>query len=241
MAPIGYTTGALDDADCAEFVGELRQRENCAIEFSALREHELSLVLSALRTTDLSHFAHVSFHAPSKVETLKEEELVAALQEVADKHVSIVVHPDIMQDYSLWRSFGPLLCVENMDERKPCGRTAAEMAAIFEKLPEASMCFDFAHVYQIDPTLCEAQHMLNRFGNRIREIHLSSLNAECGHEALSYDTLLAFKSIAPLIPKNVPIVLEAPLSAGQRLNQIETARRLIKEAFSDDTPRFIHN
>jgi endonuclease IV len=231
MAPVGYTTGALEEAEVVDFIDELRALENNAIEYSALREHELESVLTAFREADLDDFAHVSFHAPSKLEKMTEAELVEALKEVAARGVEIVVHPDIIENHDLWKSFGSLLCVENMDQRKPCGRTAEELAEIFAKLPNASLCFDFAHVYQIDPTLCEAQKILEQFGDRIREIHLSSLNAECGHEALSYDTLLAFKSIASLIPRDVPVVLEAPMPADARLRQIETASKFLRKTF----------
>lgn len=231
MAPVGYTTGALEEAEVFDFIDELRALENNAIEYSALREHELESVLAAFREADLDDFAHVSFHAPSKLEKLSERDLVCALEEVAARNVEIVVHPDIIQEHELWKPFGSLLCIENMDQRKSCGRTAEELSEIFAKLPEASLCFDFAHVYQIDPTLCEAQKILEQFRERIREIHLSSLNAECGHEPLSYDTLLAFKSIASLIPRNAPVVLEAPVPADVRLLQIATARRFLGKTF----------
>jgi hypothetical protein len=32
------------------------------------------------------------------------------------------LHPDAIGDHRRWRDFGRLLCVENMDKRKPDGR-----------------------------------------------------------------------------------------------------------------------
>lgn len=232
MAPIGYTTGALKDEDSAVFVERLRDQNNSAVEFSALRESELTSVLDAFLAITPGDFGHVSFHAPSKLERLSEEELVVKLRIVTDRKVNVVVHPDIIHDFHVWKVLGSYLCIENMDQRKPCGRTAKELDELFQKLPEASMCFDFAHAYQIDPTLCEARSMLMRFGNRIREIHLSSLNSECGHEVISYDTVLAFKSIASHIPRNISVILEAPVAAERRLREIDTARRLLEDAFA---------
>ena len=68
----------------------------------------------------------------------------------------IVVHPDAMFDFSLWREFGNLLCLENMDKRKPVGRTVQELDRIFQELPDASFCFDIGHARQVAPTMTEA-------------------------------------------------------------------------------------
>ncbi|MDX1981230.1 MAG: hypothetical protein SFV51_13245 [Bryobacteraceae bacterium] len=57
--------------------------------------------------------------------------------------------------FALWRRFGSLLCVENMDKRKAIGRTARELNLILQQLPEASFCFDIGHLRQAGPTMTE--------------------------------------------------------------------------------------
>ena len=40
----------------------------------------------------------------------------------------------------LWRSFGESIYIENMDKRKPVGRTAAELKSLFERFPASRGC-----------------------------------------------------------------------------------------------------
>ena len=52
---------------------------------------------------------------------------------------AIVVHPDAMDDPRAYRPLGSCLVLENMDARKPTGRTVAELAPYFAALPEAGL------------------------------------------------------------------------------------------------------
>jgi hypothetical protein len=47
---------------------------------------------------------------------------------------------DVIADFSLRAPFGEWLCIENMDKRKPIGRTVAELDSIFQHLQQASFC-----------------------------------------------------------------------------------------------------
>jgi len=102
--------------------------------------------------------------------------------------------------FSLWREFGDLLCVENMDKRKPIGRTARELDRIFTQLPGASLCFDIGHARQCDPTMTEAYLILREFGSKLRQIHVSEVNTASKHDPLSYASIMAFQDVAHLIP-----------------------------------------
>ena len=104
-----------------------------------------------------------------------ERHVVEKLQAVAQRGWPIVVHPDSIHDDALWRPFGKLVCIENMDKRKPIARTRDELCAWFDRLPEASLCLDLAHVRQIDPTMTEAYLILRDLGNRVAEVHLSEV------------------------------------------------------------------
>jgi len=100
---------------------------------------------------DLNQFSFKSVHAPSNVDAQHERHVVDKLQAVAQRGWPIVVHPDSIHDDALWRPFGKLVCIENMDKRKPIARTRDELCTWFDRLPEASLCLDLAHVRQIDP------------------------------------------------------------------------------------------
>src|SRR5579862_5870243 len=142
MRPIGFSTGALAYADFRQGLAMVNNKGLGSVELSALRQNELVPLLNALPTLDLSGFEYVSIHAPSQFEPTWERDLCNRLRAEAWRGWPIVVHPDAITDFGLWRELGGLVCVENMDKRKPIGRTASELAMIFERLPAAKLCFD---------------------------------------------------------------------------------------------------
>src|SRR5207244_2329718 len=101
------------------------------VELSALRDSELVPLLEALDGLDLSFASRLSFHAPSRFETLSEKEVANLLRRLLPRRWPIVVHPDAIIDPRAWMGFGECLCIENMDKRKPVGRTAEELQKIF--------------------------------------------------------------------------------------------------------------
>lgn len=123
----------------------------------------------------------------------------------------IVLHPDAIDDFGLWRELGASVCIENMDKRKPVGRTARELAEIFRQLSAATLCFDIGHARQFDPTMTEAWLILREFGSKLRQVHVSEENTRSKHDALSFASIMAFREIAHLIPENIPLILETPV------------------------------
>jgi len=207
---IGFSTGSLARGDFKRAISILQDHKVDVIELSALREPELPLLLQALEDgLDLSQFKQISFHAPSKFVTLDAKTLCEMLQPIVARKWSIVVHPDMIQDPAPWRTLGHHLCIENSDPRKPVGRTATEMLPYFEMLPQASWCFDIAHVQQVDHSMSVAVAMLANFSDRLREIHLSRIDIEGKHWALDAPMIQACRRIAQRISPNVPIILEA--------------------------------
>jgi hypothetical protein len=129
---------------------------------------------------------------------------------------------------TVWRGFGDLLWIENLDKRKPIARTTAELDKVFELFPNASFCFDVAHARQIDPTMSEASRMLRSFGGKLRQIHASGLNSNSTHSALSAAASSAFSKISSLVPQDIPIILESPIAE----NAIEAELEYARNAFS---------
>lgn len=224
---IGFSTGslALDDFRLGLRMVDGYPME--AVELSALRERELLPLIRSLDGLDLGQFSYISLHAPSKIKDLSEEELVAALQPVADRRWPIVVHPDVIRGFDVWRRLGEWVCIENMDKRKPTGRTARELEAIFSRLPDATLCFDIGHARQIDPTMCEAVSILHQFGNRLRQIHLSFVNTGSSHEPLNHESIVAFRRVAHLLPSSIPIILETPVQMGRIEMELEKVHSIL--------------
>jgi hypothetical protein len=227
MPHIGFSTGALALADFRSALEMLRNKPCDAIELSALRLAELQPLIEALDTLNLAQFSVISFHAPSKIDPQLEHATVKLLFHVAQKGWTIVVHPDAITDFMLWRQLGPSLALENMDKRKPVGRYAHELADLFEKLPQARFCFDIGHARQVDPSMAEAGAILRQFRARLSLVHISEVNSQSKHDPLSLSAVLAFRKVMHLIPKDVPLIIESRVTEQQIEREVEAVAELL--------------
>jgi Xylose isomerase-like TIM barrel len=181
-----------------------------AAEFVAMSEDELPALLDYLGSGVELPFRFLSVHAPTKHRRMGEAEFVDTLAALPGCVDAVVVHPDTIEDPSLYARIGRRLAIENMDSRKRDGRTVEELAPLFAALPDAGFCFDVAHAWSIDPTMEVADRLLDRFAGRLCHVHVSSIGAD-GHHM-------------PLVPEHedlfehplgrclgVPWILEAPL------------------------------
>jgi hypothetical protein len=223
--PIGFSTGSIALGDVSLGLNIATHSRTNAVELSALREEELDPLLRSLdRLQDkLRTFVYISFHAPSKREKLSEAEVVSKLKQVADRGWAIIVHPDIIKDFSLWRALGSAVCIENMDKRKRIGRTAAQLKSVFDELPEATFCFDIGHARQVDPTMQEAESLLQMFGKRIRQIHMSYVNSQSYHERLNYESIIAYQRVSQWLDRSIPIILETPVRKSEIDEELASA------------------
>jgi hypothetical protein len=227
MRPIGFSTGALAYGDFRHGLSIIRDHKLRTIELSALREAELAPLIDSLEDLDLKGFECISFHAPSKLQTLNEEQVIGLLDRVARKNWPLIIHPDVIENFEAWAGFGDLLCIENMDKRKPIGRTARELALIFAKLPQASLCLDLGHARQVDPTMSVTQEILEQFGSRLCQLHVSEVNTNSQHDPLSYAGELAFQKISALIPESIPVVLESRVTTDRVEREVLRCREAL--------------
>lgn len=218
MHLIGWSTGALlpkgEKTNYSLAIKLLNSIPFTAIEFGILREWEMPIFLDCLPDLDISSFDRISFHA-CKVKELTEEEMFKQIEPVIEKGWPIICHPGMITNYSLWGELGNQLYIENMDNRKGTfGKTVEEMEQIFDKLPDASMCFDIGHAKQIDPTMELGRELCVKFASKVKEIHLSEVDSiTCGHKPIDHNTLRAFGKITNVFP-NCPIILECePLTS----------------------------
>lgn len=217
---IGFSTGSLAFGNFNRALEMLVNKNVNAIELSALREEELPTLINSIRDLNLDKYKYISIHAPSKLKNTTEDEVIKYLSALIEFNWHIIVHPDVILDYSKWEIFGDLLCIENMDKRKPIGRTTIDLEGIFENLPKASFCFDLAHVRQVDSTMLEGYNMLSKFGHKLKQVHISDVNSASKHEKLNFSAILAYKVISHLIPSEVPIIIESPVNEEYIDNEI---------------------
>jgi hypothetical protein len=227
MRPIGFSTGALAYADFRRGLEMTRRQGLHAIELSALRQNELAPMLDTLTALYLTGFDYVSIHAPSQFMLGSERSLWERLQQEIWRGWPIVIHPDAICDFTLWRELGSAICIENMDKRKPVGRTTHELERILERLPEAGLCFDIGHARQVDSTMTEAYLILRDFGSKLRQVHVSEVNTKSKHDPLSYCSILSFQEVANLIPSHIPLILETPVTEENMAAEIAKVREAL--------------
>ena len=224
MWSIGFSTGALAFGDFRLGLSLLAGKPVHTVELSALREHELPTLMAALSELDLSQFTYISVHAPSRLKTMRESEVAEALAPCIDRRWPVILHPDAIGDHGCWRDFDNLLCIENMDKRKPVGRDVNELKPHFMALPNASLCLDLGHARQVDATFGIARLILEEYGDRLKQLHLSELNTRSQHEPLSMASVWAVREIQHLIP-DCPVVLESVVAHDQIDAELAMANR----------------
>ena len=191
---------------------------------------ELEPLAAALPLLDLEGFSFVSIHAPSRFAPEQEAWVVDQLYRLAARNYPIIVHPDVLFTPARWVALGENLVVENMDKRKPIGRTARELETVFQQLPAAQFCLDIGHARQIDPSMQEAYRLLEAFGDRLAQVHISEVNAASYHDPLSLDAIKAFQPFAAHIPEETPIILESAIDKGQSdiITEVGRAREALR-------------
>ena len=211
---VGASTGYMtaDHGDWPALLEQAVATSTLAVELSALSEPELPSLVELLEDGQVLPFLFVSVHAPSKHRRIPELDLVQMLAGLPCWVDAVVVHPDSIGEPSLYRSLGRTLAIENMDVRKPAGQTAEQLSDLFDELPDAGLCFDVAHAKSVDPSMDEGARILDAFGDRLRHVHLSSLDSTCHHVPLTAEDESLF---APLLSRcrDVPWILEAPTSS----------------------------
>jgi hypothetical protein len=208
---VGCSTGFLVEqrGDWAALVAEATALSLRAIELAALSEDELPSLLAFLGEDPALPCDYVSVHAPSKSRDMPEQDLIALLAGLPAWVDTIVAHPDTFEVPARWALLGRRLAIENMDARKPGGQTAAELAPVFDALPDAGLCFDIAHAWAVDPTMGVGSAILDRHGSRLRQLHISSVDDGQHHIPLTAQHEELF---SPLLDRcrDVPWIIEAP-------------------------------
>jgi len=76
--------------------------------------------------------------------------------------------------------------------------------------------------------MTEAYFIIRRFGDKLRQVHVSEVNTQNRHDPLSYAALLAFQPFGTLIAPEIPFIIEAVIDSAKVPSEVE----LVREAFS---------
>lgn len=212
--PFGIATGAyVEERDDWRVALERARAEGWGtIELTAIRVDRLAALAELLTEAPdaLVGFERVSVHAPAREYAGAPERVVTALESIP---YDIVLHPDVYREQSWVRGLGSRAVFENMDAVKDFGRDADDLEAVFRAFPEAGFCLDVAHVWTNDATLAPGHDLLERHGDRLRQLHVSGIEADGTHRPTTADDLELYE---PLLEQcaGVPWLLEAVLEEG---------------------------
>jgi hypothetical protein len=87
--------------------------------------------------------------------------------------------------------------------------------------------------------MTEATLILQRFRDRLKQIHMSEVNSLSRHERITFTALNSFRKVAHLIPADVPVILETPVQADHIRDQVHDQIQLAEQVLSPtdtDTP-----
>jgi sugar phosphate isomerase/epimerase len=233
---IGFGTGCLYklvDAASKQAVDLIRSSGVRAIELCGELEERFSLTrkdsFMNLTKRDLEEFDYVSLHAPSQFCYSQDENTFNLLDRIDKIHKTlglrlVVFTPQSFNDFSVLSRYYFPIAFENMDFRKGNWRNTAELAKLFEN-PRFKWVFDATHAYTCDKTMKTAREMLERYGDRLVEVHCSGYYVhgedEQQHfpaslEEQSYERTsdLPHQAILSAVPKHVPIIIESVFPKG---------------------------
>jgi hypothetical protein len=144
---------------------------------------------------DVAAFSRVSLHAPVGIASPNEaiEELL-----LLPLDGDVILHPDVYGRSDAVAELGPRAVFENMDVAKRFGRTNEDLTTILERFPEAGFCLDVAHVWTNDQTLSLGHALIDAFGARLRQLHVSGIESDGTHRETTRDDLALY---APLMER----------------------------------------
>jgi sugar phosphate isomerase/epimerase len=211
-ARFGIATGAFveerDDWDAA--LKRAAAEGWRAIELTAITEERFDALERLLEQNEdaCGAFERVTIHAPVGFDR-PVHEIVGRLAGVKPAF-DVILHPDVYADEPAVLELGTRAVFENMDIQKTFGRDLTDLRVVFDRWRDAGFCLDVAHIWTNDRSLALAHDLLDAFGDRLRQLHVSGIEPDGTHRPTSRADLDAY---SPLLERcrRVPWLLEAEL------------------------------
>jgi len=208
---VGLSTGfmAAIRGDWDRLIDEAASDSSSVVELSALSSPELPVLVEYLSKRPSLPFRHVMVHGPAKgVVAEVEAALPAQVSQLPPFVDGVVLHPETLSRPDALERVGHRLLLENMDPRKNDAKTPDQLERFFSVLPHARFCLDVAHAWLNDPTMSLAHDLLDAFGPRLAEVHISSILPSGAHVVLEREQLNVFEPVLRRCT-GVPWILEA--------------------------------
>ncbi|MFA4818207.1 MAG: hypothetical protein WC608_05845 [Parcubacteria group bacterium] len=211
MKKIGFSHGVLYkliDIYSAAALDIYKTYSKDVLEFCLIKKQEIH------KTKEIIPFAkdiaRKSIHMPADVVYRNDTETIKLLDEIASYYKNlnaelILVHPDLVEDWTVFDAYPLNWAIENMDNLKSAYKSVEEIEDFFTKRNNWKFVLDLNHCYTNDKTMKLADDFIARLGSRLVEVHLSGYAGY--HEPLfqtKQDIILEYcKKL------EVPIVIES--------------------------------
>jgi sugar phosphate isomerase/epimerase len=203
----GISTGAYEPErdDWGDAIARARREGFACVELCAILPPLVETLAAHLAARAPDGFARVSLHAPVGIASTD-----AAIAEVVRLPLDgdVILHPDLYGRDDAAAALGPRAVFENMDVAKSFGRTVDDLAEVFARFPDAGFCLDVAHVWTNDRSVALGHDLLDAFGDRLRQLHVSGIEPDGTHRETTAADLELYR---PLLERaaHVPHVYEA--------------------------------
>jgi hypothetical protein len=216
---VGHSTKACPGDDLGSRVAAALSAGGNVVELSVPDVAVLAAVPSA-RGLARRSFRRVSVHAGAALSELPEDELVASLNSF---DVPVVADAHLLVSHDHWRVLGGRLLIQNGDDTATRGRTAAELHALFDALPDARFCLDISHALRAGGRGL-VDELTAAFGRRIAEIHAGCPGGTEVDSRLEPELLDAVDAVVADLGRPVPVIIERPGSQTTALSHVYAVR-----------------
>tara|TARA_Y100000310_G_C20560154_1_gene752648 strand:+ start:191 stop:907 length:717 start_codon:yes stop_codon:yes gene_type:complete len=188
MAYVGFSTGDFENPHLSlknriKFSDDL----GGAIElYFGIPKDLLKFKLTKKLIKEIKQHKYISIHAPiSKIKYKSDNNTKAIIKKLSYlcKKLpikGIVLHPHLIEDFSILEKSGLPFLIENMDKRKTVG-THPKHFEEYKKKYKFNFVFDTQHAYEHDPTMKLGKEIIKVMGNRLQHIHISGCNKKHIH------------------------------------------------------------
>ena len=188
MREVGFGTGSLyrQNIPLEEILDFYNGAGATAVEISlgSIDEFE-KFKLTEKLIDKTNNFSFVSFHAPFrdiKYGHNKKTRNILEKLNYLNKNLplrGIVIHPDIIEDFSILQYSGLPFLIENMNPEKKSGKFPQE----FEKYNQFGLGYvlDIEHVYGNDKTMQLAKKLTEIMGTKLNHLHVSGKKNSRNH------------------------------------------------------------
>ncbi|MDD3627169.1 MAG: hypothetical protein PHV06_07605 [bacterium] len=211
LGNIWQWTKLLNRDPLIQYARNLEHIDGIEITFASKNEL-MAFELSRENRKWLSKQKYVSIHAPFNMLRASQNEkeyrdqlksIEKIYKETNSKNV--VIHPtELPQNTAILKDYKMDISVENMPPVK-CFNVV-NLGDVLKKNPGFGLCIDVAHAYLWSRDM--TKRLVKKFGDRVTQIHLSGTYKRRDHQSLQVVTSNFLKSLEPIYPLSIPIVIE---------------------------------